>query len=290
MAASNTTHAPRWSNRESWFIVCVYCGWETIALLLSTLYSFSQPVVQEVYGVPSNQVATLGQSMQIIGNLFGVAVLSPLSDEYGRKKVTIASMLAYSLFNLGTAYAPNFITLIAFMFMSGFAWSTSLSFVPAVFSDLYLNRDDIGQPIALFVIGASVGPTLGVIVATALMEADVDLKWYFLVIVFGSAACTLPMLLVPETSTPKSSKTEEQGGNAALLHSPSVTPLKQANRSTADTRQLPGTHFFLTRVWVLLTTEPIMWITGVYNGLANGVFVLTVGGAITTLTEFKGLP
>ncbi|RYP67666.1 hypothetical protein DL771_007133 [Monosporascus sp. 5C6A] len=288
MTATKITHASEWSASGSWFLVCVYCAWETIALLLSTLYSFAQPIVQEKYSVSDIQVVTLGQSMQIIGNILGVALLSPLSDVFGRKSVTIFSMLAYSVLNLGTAYAPNLATLIFFMFMSGAAWSTSLSLVPAVFSDLYLHRDDIGQPIALFVIGASAGPALGGVVATALMDTGADLKWYFLVTVFISAACAVPMLFVPESLPPKD-KAEGKGENAALLHAPAAELLTRAAAAIGDQRVQPGVWYFLTRVWVLLTTEPIIWITGVYNGLANGIFVLTVAGAITTFTEFKGL-
>lgn len=75
------TRTTDWSNGGSWFLVGAYCAWETIALLLSTLYSFAQPVIQETYDVSDVQVVTLGQSMQIIGNMFGVALMSPVSYE-----------------------------------------------------------------------------------------------------------------------------------------------------------------------------------------------------------------
>ena len=175
------------------------------------------------------------------------------------------------------------------MFMSGFAWSTSLSLVPAVFSDLYLHRDDIGQPIALFVIGASVGPTLGGVVATALMDSGAELSGYFLVIVFISAACAVPMLFVPETLPPRT-KVQGKGEKASLLHAPATKQRMPTNgKSITDKSTKSGPWYLFTRVWVLLATEPIMWTTGIYNGLANGVFVLTVAGSITTLTEVKGL-
>ncbi|KAK7440916.1 hypothetical protein Landi51_10440 [Colletotrichum acutatum] len=234
---STARPSDKWSSKGGWYLVCAYCAWETIALTLSTLYSFAQPVVQERYGVGNVQIVTLGQSMQIMGNMLGVSLLSPIS---------------------------------------GAAWSTSLSLVPAVFSDLYLDRDDIGQPIALFVIGASVGPTLGGVVATALMDAGADLKWYFLITVFVSAACAIPMSFVPD------SLSVGRAGDGSKATGPVL-------QSKLDAGPPPrGGWYFLTRVWYLLATEPIIWITGIYNGLANGVFVLTVGGSITTLTEFKG--
>ncbi|KAF6798075.1 polyamine transporter 2 [Colletotrichum sojae] len=308
MTTAKVARAPEWSSSGGWFLVCVYCAWETIALMLSTLYSIAEPIIQERYGVANPQIVTLGQSMQIMGNILGVALFSPLSyvqtpvphrtvwrescvlrkvsdfsDVFGRKRVTIFSMLAYSVLNLGTAYAPNLATLVFFMFLSGAAWSTSLSLVPAVFSDLYLHRDDVGQPIALFVVGATVGPALGVALATALVDAGADLKWYFLVTVFVSAACAVPMLFVPESLAPRApsaaianGKTGEKAAGLQVL---------MADHQPAR----PCTRYYLTRVWVLLATEPIIWITGVYNGFANGVFVLAVAGTITTLTEFKGL-
>ncbi|KAF6820851.1 hypothetical protein CPLU01_12665 [Colletotrichum plurivorum] len=284
MTTSKVVHAPEWSSSGGWFLVCVYCAWETIALMLSTLYSMAEPIIQERYGIANPQTVTLGQSMQIMGNILGVALLSPLSDVFGRKWVTIFSMLAYSALNLGTAYAPNLATLVFFMFLSGAAWSTSLSLVPAVFSDLYLHRDDVGQPIALFVVGATVGPTLGVVLATGLVDAGADLKWYFLVTVFVSAACAVPMLFVPESLAPREDSTAIANGTKGEKREKSHSVLVGERQSAQ-----PSARYFLTRVWVLLATEPIIWITGVYNGLANGVFVLAVGGSITTLTEFKGL-
>ncbi|KXX83202.1 Vitamin B6 transporter bsu1 [Madurella mycetomatis] len=279
MSVAKMTDALGWSASRSWFLVCVYCAWETIALTLSTLYSFAQPVIQERYSVPNVQIVALGQSMQIFGNMFGVALLSPISCG------TFATVPIQ-----GTAYAPNLPTLIFFMFMSGVAWSTSLSLVPAAFSDLYLHRDDIGQPIALFVIGASVGPSIGGVVATAMLNADADLKWYFLVTVIVSGACAVPMLFVPETLPPKGMR-DGRGRNGNPLHTP-VAQLQDgaATIPSIDRRNAQSGIWYLTRVWVLLATEPIIWITGVYNGLANGVFVLTVVGSITTLADFKGLP
>lgn len=81
-----------WSSQGGWYLVCAYCAWETIALTLSTLYSFAQPVVQERYGVSNVQTVTLGQSMQIMGNMLGVSLLSPLS--YDLKNKSPASRLS----------------------------------------------------------------------------------------------------------------------------------------------------------------------------------------------------
>lgn len=76
---STARPSDNWSSKGGWYLVCAYCAWETIALTLSTLYSFAQPVVQERYGVGNVQIVTLGQSMQIMGNMLGVSLLSPLS-------------------------------------------------------------------------------------------------------------------------------------------------------------------------------------------------------------------
>lgn len=61
----------------------------------------------------------------------------------------------------GTAYARNLPMLIIFMFLAGTAGSTALSNVAGTIADLFGDIDGAGQAMALFVVSANVGPSLG---------------------------------------------------------------------------------------------------------------------------------
>jgi MFS family permease len=51
--------------------------------------------------------------------------------------------------------------LIIFQFLCGAAGSTALSNVAGTIADLFGDADNVGQPMALFVLSADVGPSLG---------------------------------------------------------------------------------------------------------------------------------
>jgi len=84
-----------------------------------------------------------------------------LSDIGGRKWVYVGSILLYAILNIGTALAYNLPMLIIFQFLCGAAGSTALSNVAGTIADLFGDADNAGQPMALFVAAANIGPSLG---------------------------------------------------------------------------------------------------------------------------------
>jgi len=61
----------------------------------------------------------------------------------------------------GCALAPNLAFLIVFQFLSGTAASVATANVAGTVADLFGDSDGAGQPMALFVLGANYGPSLG---------------------------------------------------------------------------------------------------------------------------------
>lgn len=71
-------HPLHWPSWKKWSITAVYCLLQVFVTLTSTSYVSARTAIQEQFG-GSTQVATLGQSMFIIGNAVGPAFLGPLS-------------------------------------------------------------------------------------------------------------------------------------------------------------------------------------------------------------------
>jgi len=70
--------------------------------------------------------------------------------------------------------------LIIFQFLSGVAGSTALSNVAGTIADLFGDADNVGQPMALFVLSACVGPSLGSPVGEWIADnPNMGLNWIF---------------------------------------------------------------------------------------------------------------
>lgn len=102
-------HPVHWSWHKKWLIVAVYCLLQVFVMLTSTTYVSVEFLIMEKW-TSSQQVATLGQSMFLVGNAVGPAFLGtcpllqrkavtvilrlssgPLSDIGGRKWVYVVS-------------------------------------------------------------------------------------------------------------------------------------------------------------------------------------------------------
>jgi MFS family permease len=72
--------------------------------------------------------------------------------------------------------------LIIFMFLAGTAGSTALSNVAGTIADCFGDVDGAGQAMALFVVSANVGPSLGSPIGAWITDnPSLGVKWIFLI-------------------------------------------------------------------------------------------------------------
>ena len=295
-------HPIHWGLWKKWAIVIVYCTLQVFVTLTSTTYVSVEFLIQEKFG-GSTQVITLGQSMFIVGNAVGPAFLGPLADIGGRKWVYVGSILVYAILNIGTALARNLPMLIIFQFLCGAAGSTALSNVAGTIADLWGDRDDAGQPMALFVLSANYGPSLGSPIGEWIAEnANMGWRWsklsllntcppaitnhYFLVfyinIIIGGvfAFC---MIFVPET-LPKIviSRTVQRHGSV----DENALAIAAGESKLSVLREM---RFVLTMALRIMTTEPIVIFLGLYNGWAYGLLFLYLDGVFDVFAINNGL-
>ncbi|KAF4630371.1 hypothetical protein G7Y89_g7769 [Cudoniella acicularis] len=276
--AHHPLHWPAW---KRWGIIIVYCLLQVFVTLTSTTYVGAEYLIQEQWG-GSTQVVTLGQSMFIVGNAVGPAFMGPLSDIGGRKWVYVASITCYATLNFGTAYARNLPMLIIFMFLAGTAGSTALSNVAGTIADLFGDVDGAGQAMALFVVSANFGPSIGSPVGGWITDnPNMGLKWIFLINVIIGFAFAIVMCFIPETlprlviarAAQKSSTIDET--EAAILRS-KVDVLKEL-------------RFVATMTFRIMFTEPIVLCLGIYNGFAYGILFLYLDGVFDVFVLNNGL-
>jgi MFS family permease len=98
-------------------------------------------------------------------------------DLAGRRWVYSASCLLYAIFNIGSALPRNIGQLIVFSFLSGVAGSTAVTNVAASVSDMFAYKH-AGQAMALFVVGANVGPSIGAPLGLLVAE-NLGYQWWY---------------------------------------------------------------------------------------------------------------
>lgn len=92
----------------------------------------------------------------------------------------VAAIGVYALVNIGAALPLNLPMLVIFQFLSGTTGSVALCNVAGTIADLFGSEDGAGQPMALFVASANIGPSLGSPVGEWIVEnAKMGLPWIF---------------------------------------------------------------------------------------------------------------
>ncbi|MCJ1421209.1 hypothetical protein MMC32_007571 [Xylographa parallela] len=274
-------HPVHWPVWKKWYIISVYCLLQVFVTLTSTSYVAIEFLIQEQFG-GSTQVVTLGQSLFIVGNAIGPAFLGPLSDLGGRKWIYVGSILIYAILNIGTAKAMNLPMLIIFQFLAGAAGSTALSNVAGTIADLFGDADNAGQAMALFVLAANVGPSLGGPVGEWVAEnVNMGLPWLFWINVIIGAAFALWMCFIPETLP-----------RVVIARA----ARKQANPSSDELTVVEAKvnvagelRFVFTMALKIMVTEPIVTFLAVYNGFAYGLLFLYLDGVFDVFVINNGL-
>ena len=196
---SDAAHPIHWPAWRKWGIAFGYCLLQVFVTITSTSYVSAEYLVQEKFG-GSTQVVTLGQSMFILGTAVGPAFLGPLADIGGRKWVYVGSIAVYAILNIGTALAINLPMLIIFQLLCGTAGSTAVSNVAGTIADLFGDSDIAGQAMALFVVSANVGPSIGSPIGEWIAEnPNMGLPWLFWINVIIGGVYAVALCFVPET-------------------------------------------------------------------------------------------
>lgn len=161
--------------------------------------------------------------------------------------------------------------LLTFMFLIGTAGSTALTNVAGTIADLFGNVDNAGQAMALFVVSAEVGPSLGGPIGGWISaNANLGLRWIFLINVIISFGFAIAMCFVPET-LPRLVIAK------AAAVADEIDPTEQAilNSRISVLQEL---RFVTTMTFRIMATECIVLFLGIYNGFAYGILFLYLDG------------
>lgn len=235
----------------------------------STAYSGSVPQVVEQFHV-SDEVATLGISLFVLGFAIGPLLWAPLSEIYGRQILFMTTYAGLTAFNAGAAGAQDIQTLLVLRFFAGAVGSSPLSNSGGVIADMF-PASQRGLAMCVFASAPFLGPTLGPIVGGFAGES-IGWRWVEgIVAIFTGVLWVGGMIVVPETYAPVLLKRRA----AKLSSMTGKTYVSQMEHDKGKQRIVSTYKTALSRPWVLLIREPIVLLLSIYMAIVYGTLYLS---------------
>ncbi|PLW24874.1 hypothetical protein PCANC_28076 [Puccinia coronata f. sp. avenae] len=265
-APGDAENPQNWSNASRWSIT-LFCSVLTLNVTIaSSGPSSATEAIMKEFGV-SEVVSTLVTSLFLCGYVAGPILWAPLSEMIGRRPVFLGTMAAYTILQLPIALKDSRLgTILTFRFLTGLFASAPVTNSGGVVADIWdaVHRHDA---IALFTASVFLGPVIGPVVSSFIVESSLGYRWIFWVLLIASAATWLGSLfLLPETYSPlllsqKAKKLRKETGDPRYYssHEKSDYSIKAIVRRT------------ILRPFEMMFTEPILLFVTLYLALVYGL-------------------
>ncbi|KAJ3767819.1 major facilitator superfamily domain-containing protein [Lentinula raphanica] len=259
-----------WSSKKRAFVgFCV--TWMTFTSYVgSAIYIATIPGIMDQFNVGLTY-AELGLTLYVFAYGLGPMFLSPLQElpSLGRNTIYMSSMFLYIIFQLPTFLGPNYQTILAFRFLTGFFCSPALATGGASMGDMY-PVSELAMLLALWAEGVNAGPIVGPIIGGFAAQVK-GWKWAFYELIWlSSASFVFLMVCLPETYEPtilhrRAKRLRKVTGNERL--------------TTVGERDKKEQHLGLVfkdalLKPIVLATEPVVLFCNIFIGLVYAIFYL----------------
>lgn len=275
----NPMHFPKW---KKWMItVIVAIATLAVSFLASAFSGGIKEIIEEFRC--SEEVATLGVSLFVLGFAIGPLLWAPMSELYGRQVIFVMTYGVLTAFNAGAAGSKNIQTLLILRFFAGAFGSSPLTNAGGVISDMF-PANERGLATSLFAAAPFMGPTLGPIVG-GFVGQTVGWRWVEGVMAMFSGICwIIGSFSVPETYAP------------FLLRRRSAALSKQTGKVYLSILEVRGGRISpkaafktaISRPWLLLFREPIVLLLSTYMAIIYGTLFMMFGAFPIVFQEGRG--
>lgn len=180
-----------------------------------------------------------------------------LTVERGRNTVYRTTLLLFVLFQLGCALSPNIAALLVFRFFSGFFGSPTVTNSGGSITDIW-PQSHRSVPFALFSAASFLGPVIAPTIGGFIVQY-LSWQWVFwLVLIISGVVYVAMVVFLPETYHSK-------------LLQDKARRLGMPDRRPPIKKQL---YINLTRPWLMLFTEPILFLLSLYMAFVYGILYL----------------
>ncbi|KAF2218256.1 major facilitator superfamily domain-containing protein [Elsinoe ampelina] len=257
-----------WSKAKKIYIVILGVVLVTNSTIGSSIASGTPVQVSEYFQNDNQYQLVLPISIYLVGYVLGPLAFGPLSENYGRKWVMIATFAIFTLFTLACALAPTFAAYITFRFLAGVGASAPISVVGGIYADIYPDPVTRGRAMSIFMAATTWGPLIGPI-ASGFASPALGWRWvYWLALIFAGASWPL-LLFSPETYGPVILKRRAAALRARTGDERIVAPMDLEPRTVANLLTV-----VLTRPVRMFIFEALVLCSCLYLAFAYAVFYM----------------
>lgn len=130
-----------------------------LVTMASSVYASDIEGVMRRFHV-SEEVATLGLALYVLGFAVGPLFWAPISETYGRRFTYVVSFAGYTAFSVGAVASQNIQTLLILRFLASAFGSSCMTNSGAFIADMF-NKEQRGLATSLYAAAPFFGPALG---------------------------------------------------------------------------------------------------------------------------------
>ncbi|OJD15002.1 hypothetical protein AJ78_04724 [Emergomyces pasteurianus Ep9510] len=177
-----------------------FLSWSTFTVIVySTSYTAGLTDIAKEFHT-SEIIVTLGLTFYLIGLAIGSVILAPLSEMYGRRPVSIASMFLFTIFIIPCGLCTSVTELVVLRFLGAISGSAMVSSAPGSISDM-VDDEHRALAFSIWSIGPLNGPVFGPIIGGYVTQY-LGWRWTnWLSMIFAGIAL-VSMCIMKETYTP----------------------------------------------------------------------------------------
>lgn len=192
-----------------------------------------------------------------MGFFLGPLVWAPLSEVLGRRGTFVYTFIPFTAFSCGVAGAPSFNAMLAFRFLAGTFGASAFTNAGGTISDMYTAKER-GPKMGLFALAPFLGPAIGP-VAGGFLSESAGWRWTAgLAAAFVGVLTIIGLVFLPETYSVVLLR-----GRAERLSKATGKQyrVEQDLKAPPELSRLFGAQ--LKVPWILLFTEPIVFLTAI---------------------------
>lgn len=268
---------PEW---RKWSILVLILLIQTSMNSNASMYGFAVEGISEEFGI-SETKARLGQFLFLITYAFGCELWAPWSEELGRWPTQQLSLFLVNIWQIPSALAPNFGTLLVARGLGGLSTAGG-SVTLGVIADLYQPEDTGFQYAVAFVILSSVGGApIGAVIGGFVGQYK---EWYWIfwtLLIMGGIVQVLHFFLVPETRSTilldREARKQRKNGDSNIYGPNELKTFKER----FSMREIGKIWW---RPWLMFFTEPIVLFLSLLSGFSDSL-IFTFLEAFTPVFE-----
>ncbi|KAL1862656.1 hypothetical protein Daus18300_008454 [Diaporthe australafricana] len=224
----------------------------------SSVYASGIPQVMESFDV-SEEVATLGLALYVLGFALGPILWAPMSELYGRRLTFIVSYTVYVAFTVAAPCAPNITSLLVLRFFASAFGSSAQTNPAGMIADMF-SMEERGLVMGIFAACPFLGPALGPVIGGFVAQTK-GWRWVLGVnAILSGVVWIASMPVTSETYAPVILRSRAKT-LSRMTGSAHVSRLDAGKPPTTISKELSVSF---TRPWILLIREPIVLFTALY--------------------------